>query len=247
MKKWLLIVAGLLVVGGGVTYWLISKNKAEDVSGGLGITEKDAVCLIEGIALKDAPGPEGEYVGTLNFGEKLTIVEKREVETAKGQKIYYKVELKGGQSGWVKETSIVLAARPAAIAEDAIVYKRPDLITKTTKVFSPLDIVAVVEKQGDFVKVYGKTKDGRKVKGGWIKSDAYTFDDVDVAVAIYVGKANAKSTNEARMAALKEIVDNPDFSNSRFIPELATLTAEPEPVAEPIEEPAAEPDSTQAE
>lgn len=241
MKKWLLIVAGLLVVIGGVSYWLLTKDK--DVSGGLGITEKDAVCLTDGVALKDAPGKEGAYVGTINFGEKLTITDKKEIETSKGSKIYYQVELKGGQKGWVKETAIIVAARPAAIAEDATVYKRPDLITQTTKVFSPLDIIAVTKKQGEFIEVYGKTKDGKKVKGGWIKSSAISFEDVDVAVAIYVAKANKKGSNDARLAALKEIVENPDFSSSRFIGELTTLTAEAAPAPEQVTE---EPDTTMA-
>jgi len=123
------------------------------------------------------------------------------------------------------------------------VYKRPDLITQTTKVFSPLDIIAVTKKQGEFIEVYGKTKDGKKVKGGWIKSSAISFEDVDVAVAIYVAKANKKGSNDARLAALKEIVENPDFSSSRFIGELTALTAEAAPVPEQVTE---EPDTTMA-
>ena len=44
-----------------------------------------------------------------------------------------------------------------------------------------------------------KTKDGKKVKGGWVKYDALSFEDVDVAVAIYVAKANKKVGNDAHM------------------------------------------------
>lgn len=241
MKKWL-IIAGLMVLIGGVTYWLLTRDK--DVSGGLGITQKDAVCIVDGVALKDSPGKEGVFVGTINLGEKLTIIDKKEVETSKGTKVYFQVELKGGEKGWVKETSIIVAARPAAIAEDATVYKRPDLITQTSKTFSPLDIIAVTKKQGDFIEVYGKTKDGKKVKGGWIKSSDISFEEVDVAVAIYVAKANKKAGNDARLAALKEIAENPDFSSSRFIGELTALTTESAPA--PLQATSEEPDSTMA-
>ncbi len=241
MKKWIIVLL-VLAAAGVATYYIVTN--LQDKSGGLGIGKNDAVCIVDGVALRDAPGKEGAFVATLNLGEKLTIADEKEIETQNGAKKYYKVELTGGESGWVKEANIVTAAKPAAVATDAIVYGRPDLITKTSKVFSPLDIVAVKQKQGDFVEVYGKTKDGKKVKGGWVKYDALSFEDVDVAVAIYVAKANKKVGNDARMAALKEIVENPDFSSSRFIAELAALTSEV-PV-EPAEAPEEAPDTTMA-
>lgn len=242
MKKWIIVLVVLAAVGAGAYYLVTS---LQDKSGGLGIGKNDAVCIIEGVALKDAPGKEGAFVATLSLGEKLTCTDEKEIETSLGNKKYIKVELNGGESGWVKESNIITAAKPAAIVTDAIVYSRPDLITKTSKVFSPLDIIAVKQKQGDFVEVYGKTKDGKKVKGGWIKQDALSFEDVDVAVAIYVAKANKKVSPEAHLAALKEIVDNPDFQNSRFIAELTALTADVPVVSADAPEEA--PDTTTAE
>lgn len=245
MKKWIVVLIVLVCLGavGAGAYYLISGM--EDKSGGLGIGPNDAVCMVDGAAIKDAPGKDGNFVATLKFGEKLTCVEEKEIETQSGSKKYYKVELSGGESGWIKESNIITGAKPAAIVEEAIVYSRPDLVTKTSKVFSPLDIVAVKQKQGDFIEVYGKTKEGKKVKGGWIKAELVTFVDVDVAVAIYVAKANKIAGNDARMAALREIVDNLDFSSSRFIGELSALTEEV-PV-ETNEEQMEEPDTTATE
>lgn len=232
-KKWIIVVL-VLAIAGVATYFTVTS--LQDKSGGLGIGKKDAVCIVDGATLKDAPGKEGSFVASLQLGEKLKCTDEKEIETQNGTKKYYEVELDGGKSGWVKESSIITSAKPAAIVTDAPVYGRPDLVTITSKVFSPLDIVAVKQKKGDFVEVYGKTKDGKKVKGGWVKYDALSFEDVDVAVAIYVAKANKKMGNEARMAALKEIVENPDFSSSRFISELTALTSEvPVEPAEPAE------------
>lgn len=238
MKKWLITAAILIVLGVGAYLTIIS---LKDESGGLGIKSSDGVCIVDGAALKDAPGKDGAFIATVNLGEKMTLQTSKEIETSKGTTKYYKVKLNGGSEGWLKESCVINAAKPAAVVDEAIVYSRPDLITQTQKKFSPLDITAVVMRQGDFVKVYGKTKDGRKVKGGWVKFSSLSFEDVDVAVAIYVAKANTKKTNEDRITALKEIVANPDFSSSRFIPELTTLT-EDAPANIPVEEET--PDST---
>lgn len=232
MKKGIIITAVVLAIC-ALIVWLVVRSKDET---GLGISSKEAVCIIDGVAIKDAPAPDGKFVATINFGEKLTIEDKKEVETSKGTKIYYKVSLKGGQEGWLKSANIIVASRPAAIAEEAVVYKRPDLITKSEKVFSPLDIVAVKKLQGDFVEVYGTTKDGKKVKGGWVKLSSITFEDKDVAVALYVAKATKIKNNDARMAAIKEIVENPDFSGSRFMVELNELVADAPAPEEMVEE-----------
>lgn len=230
-KKWLIALL-VLAIAGVATYFIVTN--LQDKSGGLGISSKDAVCMVDGATIKDAPGKEGAFVAALKMGEKLKCIDEKEIETQTGLKKYYKVELSGGESGWIKESNIITAAKPAAIVSDAIVYGRPDLVAKSSKMFSALDIVAVKQRKGDFVEVYGRTKLGKKVKGGWIKLESLTFEDVDVAVAIYVAKANKKPSNEARIAALKEIVENPDFSNSRFIAELTTLTSDVpvEPVVE---------------
>lgn len=219
MKKWIIVIVAVIAVG-AIAYFFLTKEK--DESGGLNISKKDAVCIIDGVALRDEAGPDGKFVATINFGEKLRCLDEKEVKSKK----YIKVELKGGNSGWMKESCLVLAAKPAVIVKDGIVYQRPDLITKTAKVFSSFDIVAIKEKQGDFIQVYGRTKNGKKVSGGWVKSDVLSLEDVDVAVAIYVAKANTIKNLDQRKAALKEIVDNSDFRNSVFISDLSAITAE---------------------
>ncbi len=231
MKKWI-IVGAVVVVAGAVAFYFLTKKK--DVSGGLNITEKDAVCIIDGVALRDAAGSDAKFIATLNAGEKLICLDTKEVK----EKKYIKVELKGGNTGWIKESVLVIAAKPAVVVKEAIVYQRPDLITKTNKILSTYDLIAIKEKQGDFVMVYGRTKDGKRVSGSWIKLDAISMEEVDVAVAIYVNKAyKLKDVNE-RMAAIKEIVDNSDFSNSCFMTQLSSLTTaieESEAVNENVE------------
>jgi len=231
MKKWSIVVVALLAVS-AVLYFLLSNKK--DESGGLGIGSKDAVCIVEGVALRDAASSDGKFISTLSFGEKLTCTDEKEVKTSAGSKKFVKVELKGGNEGWVKESCIIKAAKPAVVVKEAVVYQRPDLITKTSKILSSYDILAIKLKQGDFVQVYGRTKDGKRVSGSWIKFDAISVEEVDVAVAIYVAKAYLLKDQNKRMLAIKEIVDNSDFKNSCFMTQLSSLTEPQDAIIEEV-------------
>ena len=83
-----------------------------------------------------------------------------------------------------------------------------------------MDIVAVKSTKDGFIEVVGKRKDGKWLESGWLKEKSVTYSDIDVAVAKFARKALEISDVQKRNEALKELVNNSDFSSSSFISSL---------------------------
>jgi hypothetical protein len=193
-----------------------------------------AVCLWDRASLKEAPEEKGKWLESLSLGEKCEYLDDTKEDNSGAKSVkYYKVKLQGGKEGWVQASLISLNSKPAAFNQDAEIYSRPDLLTKTNKTYSKMDIVAVKSTQGDFIEVTGKRKDGKWIESGWVKSQNVTYSDIDIAVAKFGSKALRIEDKAKRTEAIKEIVENSDFSNSIFITELNNLIT-PETEAEEV-------------
>lgn len=180
-----------------------------------------AVCIWDRASLKETPEEKGKWLESLSLGEKCEYLDETKEDNSGTKPVqYYKVRLSGGKEGWVQATLMSLNSKPAALNQNADVYSRPDLLTKTNKAFSKMDIVAVKNAEGDFVEVTGKRKDGKWVETGWIKAANVTYSDIDIAVAKFGGKALKIEDEAKKREAIKEILDNSDFSNSIFITDL---------------------------
>lgn len=183
-----------------------------------------AVCVFDRASLKESPEEKGKWLEAISLGEKCEYLDDAKEDNSGAKPVkYYKIRLQGGKEGWVQANLITLNSKPAALNQDADVYSRPDLLTKTQKKFSKMDIVAVTSTQGDFVEVTGKRRDGKWIETGWIKSTNVTYADVDIAVAKYGSKAIAITDETKQIEAIQEIVNNTDFSNSIFIAELNNI------------------------
>jgi hypothetical protein len=215
------------------------RGKKSD-SGSLGSSDSAqvyAVCVWDNVSLKETPAESGKWLASLSLGEKCYYLDdKKEDNTGKKPVTYFKVQLMDKKEGWVRSEFIVLNSRPATLVRDAEIYSRPDLLTKTSKVFGTMDIVAIKSVQNDFIEVVGKRKEGKWIESGWIKSSNVTENDIDIAVAKFGSKALAITNLELRNKAINEIVNNSDFKNSVFIDYLSS-TAENSVVTEtPAEE-----------
>lgn len=183
--------------------------------------ETYAVCIWDRASLKESPDEKGKWLESVSLGEKCEYLgETKEDNSGTKPVQYYKVRLQGGKEGWVQATLMALDSKPAALNQNAEVYSRPDLLTKTNKAFSKMDIVAVLKSEGDFIEITGKRKDGKWIETGWIKSSNVTYSDIDIAVAKFGGKALRIEDEAKKREAVKEILDNSDFSNSIFINDL---------------------------
>lgn len=183
-----------------------------------------AVCVFDRASLKETPEEKGKWLESLSIGEKCEYLDDTKEDNSGSKPVkYYKVRLQGGKEGWVQASLISLNSKPAALNQDADVYSRPDLLTKTSKKYSKMDIVAVSATEGDFIQVTGKRRDGKWVETGWIKGTNVTYSDVDVAVAKFGSKALAMTDEVKQKESIQEILNNTDFSNSIFIPDLNSI------------------------
>ena len=196
------------------------KSKTPQASAGTTIQDSPAVavCIWDKVSLKESPSDKGKWLASLSLGEKCTYLDdSKEDNSGKKPVTYYKVKLQDNQEGWVQSDFVILKSKPAVFIKDAEIYSRPDLLTKTNKSFSIMDIVAVKSEQGEFVEVAGKRKAGKWIETGWIKPANVSYTDVDIAVAKYGSKALEISDRQKRNVALNEIINNSDYKSSVFV------------------------------
>jgi hypothetical protein len=212
----LLACAVLIIMSGCKT-----KKTTGDENAASDSRKGDAVCIWDNISLKESPGKDGKWLASVSLGEKcLYMNSDREESNGEKKTKYLKIRLQDGKEGWVQSDFIVVEGKPGVIVQDAVVYSRPDLLTKTDKSFSKMDIIGVKGEQNDFIEIAGKRKSGKWIEKGWIKASNISYSDVDIAVAKYAAKALAITDKEKREAAVKEIVENKDLQESVFISDL---------------------------
>ncbi len=220
MKKFSLIA--LLITA----YFLSGCKSGSSGTNSLGVSGSDAVCIWDNISLKEAPNESGKWLSAISIGEKITYLDESKEDTSGKKKVtYFKVQLKDGKTGWAQSDFIILGSKPAVISQDMELYSRPDLLTKTGKMYKAMDIIAVKSEQNGFLEIAGKRQEGKWIENGWIKNNGVSYSDIDIAVAKYARKALDIADSKKRADAIKEIVNNPDFSGSIFISILKT----PEP------------------
>lgn len=111
-------------------------------------------------------------------------------------------------------------AKAGAITADVELYARPDLLAKANKTFQKMDIVGVSETQGDWCKIKGKRTGGTWMEEGWIKAADISYDEKDIAVAVYAKPALAQTVEAKKVEELTKITTNKDFQGSVFIADL---------------------------
>jgi hypothetical protein len=206
----------------------------ENTSGdSTGTTASFAVCVWDRTPVKDTPDEKGKWLASLNLGEKCTYLDDTE-EVNNGTKTttYYKIKLLDGKEGWAQSDLVILNSRPAVFIQNADIYSRPDLLTKTTNLFTKMDIVAVKSTQNGFVEIVGKRKEGKWIEKAWVKEANLTYTDVDIAVAKFAVKAIELTDKTKRMEAINTILNNSDLSSSVFITDLKSIVSADEEIIE---------------
>jgi hypothetical protein len=174
---------------------------------------KSAVCIYDGVPVRAEPGKDGKWLTSLNLGESLIYLDKEYKDTeGKGQD-FYKVELSDGSQVWARSYGIALNAKAGAILNETPIYKRPDLVNKTDKVFNPLEFVAVVGQKDDWwIEVIG----ANKKKSGWIKIQFVSSDPEDVAVATLAHKSLLDKEGKIITENLQSFIDGLPYQNTHF-------------------------------
>lgn len=176
-----------------------------------------AICVLDKLSIRNTPGKKGKWLASMSIGEQITFTGEKITDSI-SKKDYSKVQLIDGKEGWTRSDFIVVGGKVGAMTAEAVVYKRPDLLTKTDKKYSPMDIIAVMTTQGDWIKVKGKRRTGKYVEESWIKSSNISENPVDIATAKYVSMALLKGNATDKIKGLRDITNNSDLSGSKFIP-----------------------------
>lgn len=118
----------------------------------------------------------------------------------------------------------------AVFLDDKDLCKRPDLLTKSEKQFSKMDIVAVKDTKDDWVEVVGKRSGATWIDNGWVKSGGLSEESIDVATAKFARIALNAGSEDEKIRLINEILENPDLTTSSFISalqkEVQSLTVE---------------------
>lgn len=179
---------------------------------------KIAICVYEGLSVRNKPSKEGKWLTKMSLGEKITYLQEDVIDSL-SKKSYSKIKLTDGKEGWTQSRFIVIDGKVGVLVEDASVYRRPDLLTKTDKKYSEMDIIAIQKVQDDWMHVKGKRSEGEYVEEGWIKSSNISNSDIDIATAKFTLSAlSSKGSMSEQIEELQKIVNNSDLSSSKFIP-----------------------------
>lgn len=191
-------------------------------------TVSEGVCIWDKIALRDKPEEKGKWLTSINLGEKVTYLDETKTDDSGNKpREYVKVQLIDGKEGWALKDFIVIDGKAAVLSEDTEIYQRPDLLAKSGKSFSKMDVVAITAEKDDWLEITGKRKEGNWIESGWIKAGNLSRQDVDIAVAVYAKKAFEIKEKSKQEEELKKIVDNQDFSESIFMADLNEVLAPP--------------------
>jgi len=178
-----------------------------------------AVCIIDEASLRDGPSAQANWISSIALGERITWLGIGEKDSLKKTREYYKVELSDSSIGWTTSYALELGADPAVIIQRASLFRRPDLITVTEVELEPMDFVALVETDTDWLRVVGENRR----KKGWVKRAAVSLKSEDVAVGVLTKKILKEKDKEKRLQRLKDLVENPAFANSVFIRDVLNL------------------------
>lgn len=217
-----------------------SEENAETATVEEATSEVMAVCVWDGVSVRETPGPKKKYITALSVGETLTYLGE---DTLIEKRTYSKVKLNDEQEGWTMKDFLVLEATPAVVLNETSIYSRPDLLTKKDESFAKMDIVASAETEGDWMKIRGKRTGGKWMDEGWVKAENLSFDQIDIATAKFAKEALGLEDNEAKMQGLKEIIENTDLGDSKFIAGLVVELTELSEQQEVMEEEMPEIDS----
>ncbi|MFO7889875.1 MAG: SH3 domain-containing protein [bacterium] len=178
--------------------------------------EISSVCIWDHGSVRAEPSRKAKWLSAMALGEKITWLGETKVDSADEKRKYLYVRLSDGTEGWASEYVVAVDASPAVIIKETFIYRRPDLITITDKELKPMDLIAVVDKKNEWLKVTGK----QYKKKGWIQSKVISSRDEDIAVALLAHKAYNKKDKKETKEKIKSILNNAQFSNSIFISDL---------------------------
>jgi len=221
MKRNVLLSLTILSLSGAMALSIACKRKQVDRAPDATpvAEEKTAVCVIDGLGLRNAVGKSAKYVSSLALGESVKLVGDPEKDEA--GKEWQKITLSDGKAGYVSCNGLVAGAQIGAIKDEAMVYKRPDLLTAQTNKVPFMTIVAVSQQKDQWLQAVGE---GKK-QIGWIRKDSVTLEKEDVTTAILATKKLREKDGLDQAKKIEAIAAAAPNPNSYFVQKLKEKAA----------------------
>ncbi len=172
-----------------------------------------AVCIWDGINIREAPTLNSRAFSNLSLGESVTFLGISKEDSVKKGLIYDHIELSDGTTGWVAEWALVKDARTAVVTDTTSIYKRPDLLTFTAQHFNPMNIIAINNKKDQWIKVTGE----RKRLYGWIEMNNVSSDKTDIALALLTTRKLKNKKDQPVYEIIDDILKNNPYPASLFV------------------------------
>ena len=166
--------------------------------------------------MRQGPSANARWLAGLSLGEKVTYLGVTQTDSTDTTRSYHKIEVSDGTVGWSSEYTVAVDAEPSVAIKRTPIFRRPNLLTMTSEEFDPMEMLAIVEADSEWIRVVGR----QNKKKGWVKLTAVSMRPEDVAVGVLARKALELRDNEDMADKLELILENPAFSGSVFINEL---------------------------
>ena len=167
-----------------------------------------SVCLADGKWIVDKPTyKKDEYnsVTELARGEVVNWTGKEaEGNNSDGtvQLPFVQVTTIDGKTGWIWANYIARKAKPGAIIKKTSKYIKPSITSRESEYpLIPMDIIAVIEESGDWLKIYTE-KDG-SAKEWWILNDPVSYEQKDINTAVLGQRALARKIMATRTESIE--------------------------------------------
>ena len=198
------------------------KSDQEQIKSGPPLKNIPSVCIYDDAWVLNEPTYKSTKFTTLSLGEKVIWQGISVIDSTDGNKEFLKIILQDSTEGWVRNTNIVTDAVPAAVTDTVFLYERPDLVTIKEETLDPMDIVAVVKEQNNWIEGVGNKRELE----GWIQNKNLTYDNVDLAVALQYSRIKPIKNEQEMKEKIYHIIENIAFENSLFIIKLRRIVVD---------------------
>jgi hypothetical protein len=194
----------------------------EQVNSGSPPKNIPSVCIWDNAWVLTMPSYKSSKFTTLSLGEKVSWQGITVTDSANNNREFLRIILQDSTEGWVRSTNIVTNAVPAAITDTVCLYERPDLVTIKEETLDPMDIIAVVREQHNWLEIMGNRGESK----GWIQNKNLTYNNVDLAVALQYSRIKHIKNGQEMKEKIYEIIENIAFENSLFMIKLRRIVVD---------------------
>ena len=177
-----------------------------------------ALSMGHNVSVRESPSSKGKRITSISIGEQVQFLDSSVVDEASKQKFEYQlVKLSDGTEGWAVGSYLHADAYLGTTSRSTTIYERPDLMTMTDKKLEGLDVVAVIEKNGEWANVVGRTAGKSGSKTGWIKWENVEIGETETLLAQMTYSA-LDQKGQTRTDLIDDIYDNVTLRNSMLFP-----------------------------